>query len=416
MKTTEKLELLSPAALVPAERNPRKHTLRQMKALQRSLREFGFVAPVLIDRDGVIIAGHAMVEAAKAEGMTEIPCVRVEHLSAKQRKAYQIADNRLAEMSGWDETALSDCLQELFESGVDLLTTGFGEYKLPDALASALEPEQPESQEIENCKQGCLWQLGNHRLLCGDATDPQNIARLMDGKKASLLLTDPPYNVDYHGGAADHLVIQNDRMPAHRFQQFLTDAFTAAKSALKPGAVFYIWYASVHTLEFAGACKDAGLNIFQHLVWVKNHFMFTIRQQDYKYQHEPCLAGQVEYDGCLYGWDKRAPHRWFGGNAQSTVYQFDKPLKSEEHPTMKPVELFAQQIRNSTQKNDIILDPFCGSGTSILAAESYGRKCFAMELDPKYCAVIIRRWEKQFGQKAVLLEGGDHNGGNTSTA
>lgn len=409
MKTTEKLELLAPESLIPAEKKPRRHTARQMKQLRRSLREFGFVAPVLVDRDGRIISGHAMVEAAQAEGMEKIPCVRVEHLTDKQRRAYQIADNRLAELSAWDEDILETCLHELFEEGVDLILTGFGEYKLSDALAAASAPSPAEeTKAVEGCAAGDLWQLGEHRLLCGDATKKENVARLMDGERAVLLLTDPPYNVDYHGGTEEHLSIQNDSMPAQRFLRFLTDAFTAARTALAPGAGFYIWYGAGSTFEFISACRAAGLTVRQYLVWVKNHF--TLSRQDYKWQHESCLAGEaVTYDGCLYGWDERAPHRWFGGDGQSTVYQFDKPVSSTDHPTMKPVELFARQIRSSTRKGDIVFDPFCGSGTSILAAESYGRRCFAMELDPQYCAVIIRRWEEKTGQKAVLLEGGAAN-------
>ena len=398
MKTTEKLELLAPESLIPAEKNPRRHTARQMKQLRRSLREFGFVAPVLVDRDGRIISGHAMVEAAQAEGMEKIPCVRVEHLTDKQRRAYQIADNRLAELSAWDEDILETCLHELFEEGVDLILTGFGEYKLSDALAATpAQVKTDDAKADECCTRGSLWQLGSHRLLCGDATNAEDVARLMGGERAALLLTDPPYNVDYHGDTEEHLSIRNDSMPAERFLRFLTNAFTAARTALAPGAGFYIWYGAGSTFEFVSACRAAGLTVRQYLVWVKNHF--TLNRQDYKWQHEPCL----------YGWDDRAPHRWFGGDGQSTVYQFDKPASSEDHPTMKPVELFARQIRSSTRKGDIVFDPFCGSGTSILAAESYGRRCFAMELDPQYCAVIIRRWEEKTGQKAVLLEGGAAN-------
>ena len=409
MKTTEKLELLAPESLQPSGKNPRRHTARQMKQLRHSLNEFGFVAPVLIDRKGRIVAGEAMVEAAKAQGMEKIPCVRVEHLTDKQLRAYKIADNRLAELSSWNDDILETCLHELFAEGVDLMVTGFGEYKLSDALAAAPAPPKTEDTKAgECCTHGSLWQLGSHRLLCGDATNAEDVARLMGGERALLLLTDPPYNVDYHGGTAAHLSIQNDNMPSERFVAFLTDAFAAARTALKPGAGFYIWYGANSTFEFVSACHAAGLTVRQYLVWVKNHF--TLGRQDYKWQHEPCLAGRAaSYEGCLYGWDDRAPHRWFGGDGQSTVYQFDKPASSEEHPTMKPVELFARQIRSSTRKGDIVLDPFCGSGTSILAAESYGRRCFAMELDPQYCAVIIQRWEEKTGQKAVLLEGGAAN-------
>jgi len=385
-----------------------------MRQLRSSLREFGFVSPVLVDKDCNIIAGHAMVDAALAEGLQTVPCVRVEHLSAAQRKAYMIADNRLAESSHWDNDLLDACLQELFDVGFDLQLTGFGEYRLSDALAADATPEVPEREtdETVTCKRGDIWQLDEHRLLCGDATSSENVARLMQGDRAVLLLTDPPYNVDYHGGTAERLTIQNDNMPADRFQSFLTDAFQAARMSMMPGAAFYIWYGAASTGEFLSACKAAGLSVHSFLVWVKNQFV--LGRQDYNWQHEPCLSGQVdtvEYDGCLYGWDERASHRWYGGDGQSTVYFCDKPERNAEHPTMKPVELFARQIRNSTKKSDIVLDPFCGSGTSILAAESYGRKCRALELSEHNCDVIIVRWEEMTGRKAVLLEGGAADGG-----
>lgn len=417
METTTKLELIDPAKLIPSAVNPRVHTQRQIRELRASIREFGVVSPVLVDKDLNIIAGHAVVDAALAECVPAVPCVYVEHLTPTQRKAYMIADNRLAEKSRWDDELLDACLQELFDAGFDLRLTGFGEYRLSDALAKDAAPDLPDGgSEIDQCKPGDLWQLGGHRLLCGDATKPEDVQRLMQGERAVLLLTDPPYNVDYHGGTAEHLTIANDNLPAERFQAFLTDAFRAAHEALMPGAAFYIWYGAANTLEFLAACRAAELPVHSYLVWVKNQFV--LGRQDYNWQHEPCLAGQLmpaDYDGCLYGWDARASHRWYGGDGQGTVYFCDKPQESTEHPTMKPVELFARQIRNSTKKGDILLDTFCGSGTSVLAAETYGRKCRAMELSPHNCDVIIGRWEEMTGRKAVLLEGGADDAG-TETA
>lgn len=417
METTTKLELIEPAKLIPSAVNPRVHTQRQIRELRASIREFGVVSPVLVDKDLNIIAGHAVVEAALAECVPAVPCVYVEHLTPTQRKAYMIADNRLAEKSRWDDDLLDACLQELFDAGFDLRLTGFGEYRLSDALAKDAAPDLPDGgPEIDRCKPGDLWQLGDHRLLCGDATKPEDVQRLMQGERAVLLLTDPPYNVDYHGGTSEHLTIANDNLSAERFQAFLTDAFRAAHEALLPGAAFYIWYGASNTLEFLAACRSAELPVHSYLVWVKNQFV--LGRQDYNWQHEPCLAGQLmpaDYDGCLYGWDARASHRWYGGDGQGTVYFCDKPQESVEHPTMKPVELFARQIRNSTKKGDILLDTFCGSGTSVLAAETYGRKCRAMELSPHNCDVIIGRWEEMTGRKAVLLEGGADDAG-TETA
>lgn len=416
LKTTEKLELRDPASLIPSAVNPRVHTERQLRQLRASLREFGFVSPVLIDADANIIAGHAMVTAALAEGMAQVPCVRVEHLTAAQRKAYMIADNKLAESSHWDDELLDACLQDLFEGGFDLRLTGFGEYRLPDALATDAAPDVPDGGQIidTTCRRGDLWRLGDHRLLCGDATLQADVERVMQGEKAVLLLTDPPYNVDYHGGTAARLSIQNDNMPAERFEAFLTAAFKAARAVMMPGAAFYIWYGVTSIAEFLHACSASGLGVRQYLVWVKNQFV--LGRQDYNWQHEPCLAGEAALGDCLYGWDKRASHRWYGGDGQSTVYYCDKPQASEDHPTMKPVELFARQIRSSTKRGDILLDPFCGSGTSILAAESYRRKCRAVELDERNCDVIIRRWEEMTGQKAELIERGDvDDGGQKAT-
>lgn len=417
METTTKLELLDPAALIPSAANPRVHSQRQIRELRASLREYGVVSPVLVDQERNIIAGHAVVEAALAECVPAVPCVYVEHLTPTQRKAYMIASNRLAEKSHWDDGLLDACLQELFDAGFDLRLTGFGEYRLSDALARDAAPDLPDGgQEIDQCRRGELWELGSHRLLCGDATRPEDMRRLMRDERAWLLLTDPPYNVDYHGGTAEHLTIANDNLPADRFQAFLTDALTAARGALMPGAAFYIWYGASSTMQFLAACQAAKLPVHAYLVWAKNQFV--LGRQDYNWQHEPCLAGGLapaDYDGCLYGWDARAGHRWFGGDGQGTVYFCDKPQESAEHPTMKPVELFARQIRNSTKKGELVLDPFCGSGTAVLAAETYGRRCRAMELSPHNCDVIIRRWEEMTGRKAVLLEGGAADGG-TETA
>lgn len=401
METTKKLELLAPELLTAHEKNARRHSQRQLKQLRASLKEFGFVSPVLVDASGRIIAGHAMVEAAKAEHMAAVPCVRVEHLTEQQLQAYMIADNRLAENARWDDALLEESLRELFEAGFDLSLTGFGEYRLAD-IGTDIPPEASttdDAAEAGICHTGDLWELGDHRLLCGDATKRDDLMRLMRGDKATLLLTDPPYNVDYHGKTEASLTIANDNMDDAAFVHFLTDAFCAAHEVLLPGGAFYIWHSATYAAEFIAACRSAQLDIRQHLVWVKNQFV--LGRQDYNWQHE-C---------CLYGWDGRAPHRWYGGDGQSTTLLFDRPSVSEDHPTMKPVELFARQVRNSTRKGDIVLDSFCGSGTAILASEMYGRRCRAVELLPHNCDVILRRWEEQSGRKAKLLEGGERNGG-----
>ena len=254
-------------------------------------------------------------------------------------------------------------------------------------------------------KLGDVWQLGRHRLMCGDSTSPEDVAQLMDGAKADLYLTDPPYNVALGmGGSVDEarkrhrltdgLVIMNDRMSNDDFRAFLTLAFSAAKGILKSGAAFYIWHADTEGYNFRGAATDAGLRQRQTLIWVKN--AMTLGRQDYQWRHEPCL----------YGWAEGAGHSWYSDRKQTTVLNFDRPTRSEAHPTMKPVALFAYQMENSTKGGDIVYDGFCGSGTTIIAAEQTGRIGYGMELDPRYCDVIVKRWEALTGKKAELLNEG----------
>lgn len=250
-----------------------------------------------------------------------------------------------------------------------------------------------ENEKVANTMPGDLWRLGEHRLLCGSATDASDVARLMDGRKADLLLTDPPYNIGYVGKTEDSLTIENDQMPEAQFVNFLTDAFRNAHSVLSPGASFYIWYGFTSELSFGFACKTAGLDVHAQLVWIKNRAV--ISRGDYNWRHEPCL----------FGWVPGARHRWRGGHKQSTVLFYDSPAASHDHPTMKPVPMFQQLIENSTKPGDLVLDLFCGSGTSIEAADRSKRVCYAMELDPHYCDVIVRRWEKMTGRKAERMRG-----------
>jgi len=353
MKTTTTMLMKPTASLVPYGRNARIHGDDQILALRASLREFGFVAPVLIDSVDNIIAGHARIAAAQAEGLSEVPCVLVEHLSDLQRRAYILADNRLAEQATWDEDMVSLELESLSEAGFDFSLTGFD-----DSNTILDEPDDVREDECElilpsepRARSGDLYQLGRHRLLCGDATVAEDVARMMNNAHADLLLTDPPYNVDITGGSAAKLKLENDKMGDDEFVDFLSQAFLCAKRALSPGAGFYIWHADgFPALAFRKACEAAELRMRQCLIWVKQSA--TLSRQDYHWQHEPCLHGEVEipsgaegeyqtHESCLYGWKDGRAHLWCSDRKQTTVLNFDRPSRSTEHPTMKPVQLFA---------------------------------------------------------------------------
>ena len=279
---------------------------------------------------------------------------------------------------------------------------------------SETEPAVEDDYDVDapvepNAKLGDVYQLGRHRLMCGDSTSLDDVGRLMDGEKADLLITDPPYNVNYEGGTSEKLKIQNDNMEDSDFRQFLRDAFTAADSVMRPGAVFYIWHADSEGYNFRGACRDAGWKVRQCLIWNKNSLV--LGRMDYQWKHEPCLYGWKDEDAlyedvhtpCLYGWKDGAGHTWNADRKQTTVLDFDRPSRADVHPTMKPIKLFDYEMRNSTKPGQVILDLFCGSGTTIMACEQNGRSARCMELDPHYVDVIIARWESFTGQKAVRI-------------
>lgn len=419
METVTKLEMRPVDELVPYVNNARQHSPEQIAQLRASLRAFGFVTPLIIDGAGNVIAGHGRLLAARAEGMTEVPCVLAEHLSDEQRRAYTLADNRLAEQATWDDEMVSAELEALRDAGFDIDLTGFDS----DDIILA-EPDEAEEDEFDPTlpdepvtKAGDMWLLGRHRLMCGDATDREIVQRLMGEEKLDMLLTDPPYNVDITGGTEEHLKIANDCMPEEAFVEFLTAAFSAADPFIRPGCPFYIWHPDgADGYSFREACRRVGWQVRQCLIWVKQSA--TLSRQDYHWQHEPCLHGSVAEDGMdadqaeldhlsgLYGWTDGAGHRWYGDRKQTTVVQFDRPSKSEDHPTMKPVRLFDWLLRNSSAPGAVIGDFFCGSGTTLIACEQAGRTALCMELDPRYCDVIVRRWETLTGEKAVLKYGG----------
>jgi site-specific DNA-methyltransferase (adenine-specific) len=318
-------------------------------------------------------------------------------LTPEQARAYRIADNQTATMSRWDDDKLPLELIALQQANFDLSLTGFTADELqallaPPATEGLTDPDEvPEPPAEPVTRPGDLWALGRHRLLCGDATKPEDLARVTDGRTADVLLTDPPYNVGYEGKTADRLTIANDAMGDTEYRRFLAAALTTSARHLRPGGAFYLWHADTAGLAVRLACADAGLSVRQCLVWVKS--VLVLGRQDYQWRHEPCL----------YGWADGAAHTWLGGRDRTTVLEFDKPARSADHPTMKPVELFEHLLENSCPPGGSVLDPFAGSGTTLVAAERAGRTAYLVELDPRYADVVVSRYEKFTGQKGERL-------------
>ncbi len=420
MKTTTKMEMRRVSDLVPNTKNLREHSEEQILHLRASIREFGFVAPMLIEANGKIVRGGGRLLAAIAEGIDEVPCVLVEHLSEIQLRAYVIADHRLAEESTWNEEMVRRELRELKEAGFDIQLTGFDANIILEESNDVQEDDYlPDPPAQPKAQLGQIYQLGCHRLMCGDATDGDDVLRLMGGVQAHLLLTDPPYNVDYTGGPDNERDgIANDSMDDVAYENFLRAVLSNALVVLEPGGSYYLWHADGESgRAVRNACHYVGLTVRQCLVWVKQ--TATLGRQDYQWQHEPCLHGQTEaeaaalecgttfgdHEACLYGWKDGRKHLWRSDRKQTTVLEYDKPSRSIEHPTMKPVRLFGYQMANSTLPGAVVLDVFAGSGTTAIACEQLGRTAYMMELDPANVDVIIDRWEKFTGQKAVLLNG-----------
>jgi len=395
------IEQIGIATLIPFAKNSRTHDDAQVAQIAASIREFGFTNPVLIDEANGIIAGHGRVMAARKLKLAEVPCIRLSHLSDAQKRAYVIADNKLALNAGWDEAMLKLELADLKALDFDLDLTGFNTAEIDALLAEKgteglTDPDDTPEPPVEPVTRlGDVWVCGQHRVMCGSSLEMTAMERLCGDQRVDMLLTDPPYNVAYTGKTKDALTIQNDSMGDEAFRTFLRDAFVTADAMLKPGAVFYIWHADSEGYNFRGACKDAGWQVRQCLIWQKNSMVMG--RQDYHWQHEPCL----------YGWKDGAGHLWASDRKQTTLLKFDRPSRSENHPTMKPVALFEYQMLNNTKGGDIVLDSFGGSGTTLIAAEKNGRIARIMELDPKYVDVIVKRWEDFTGQKAVLEATGE---------
>ena len=384
-KTTTEMQLISIDKLVPYVNNARTHSAEQILKLRSSLREFGFVNPIIIDREFYVIAGHGRLMAAKEEGIEEVPCVFVDYLTDAQKKAYILADNRMAMDAGWDEELLKIEMEELQNLGYDLEFTGFDEKELADLFGvddkEVKEDEFDLTAALEKAsfvERGDVWFVGKHKLMCGDATSSEDVAKLMEDKKANLILTDPPYNVAFK--SSDGLTIQNDSMKNNDFYEFLFSSFKNMAEHLENGGAAYIFHADTEGLNFRKAFIDAGFHLAGCCIWVKDSLV--LGRSDYQWQHEPVL----------YGFMQNGKHPWYSDRKQTTIWNFDKPKKNSNHPTSKPLDLLSYPINNSTQANAIVIDTFGGSGSTLMACEKMNRICYTMELDEKYASVILRRY------------------------
>jgi DNA modification methylase len=397
LSPTLQLETWPVDRLIPYARNARTHSDQQVAQIAASIAEFGFINPVLVDSDGGIIAGHGRVLAARKLGRREVPIIVLAHLNENQRRAFILADNRLALNAGWDEQMLGLELEALVQAGCDLEITGFDQRELDQLLVglnqqALTDPDEaPPLQETAVTQLGDLWTLGEHRLLCGDSTQHDQLQRLLDGRTSDMIFTDLPYNAAYEGKTSRRMTIANDNL-GHRFAAFLSAACRTMLAA-NSGAI-YICMSSreLHNLYHA-FCQGGG-HWSTYIIWAKN--TFTLGHSDYQRQFEPIL----------YGWRQGGPHHWCGDRQQGDVWSINKPHSNKEHPTMKPVELVERAIANSSRKGDLVLDPFAGSGTTLLAAERTGRRARVLEIEPQYADVIVRRWQSYSGEEARLDSSG----------
>lgn len=406
--------------IVPYENNAKLHPKEQIEQIKNSILEFGNNDPIAIDENNVIIEGHGRYEALKELGFDKVNVIVLDELSEEQKNAYRIVHNQLTMNTDWDINKLKE---ELNTISLDMSLLGFNENLLDEVEEDFSEVEEDNFDvdeaipEIPTTTPGQVWQLGNHKLICGDSTKKEDILKVMNGQTADMLLTDPPYNINVSNSQG--MTIENDNMDKTEFVEFLSKAFENAINVMKEGAAFYIWYADTSSLEFNQACRNANMTVRENLIWVKSQFI--LGRQDYHWRHEPCL----------YGWKDGAAHYFLNDRTQSTViddsidlntithedlleyvknilnysnvlYE-NKPTTNDLHPTMKPLKLMGKLIKNSSKKKNIILDLFGGSGSTLIACEQLNRQCYCVEFDPKYCDVIIKRWEELTGKKAVLL-------------
>lgn len=388
MTTTTEMRLVPLDKLIPYANNARTHSPAQINKLRSSLREFGFINPIIIDRDYGIIAGHGRVLAAREEGISEVPCVFADHLTEAQKKAYILADNRMALDAGWDEELLRIEIEALQSEAFDVGLAGFDDAELSKLFDAGKEVKDDDFdvdaqlQKPTISKLGDVWVLGRHRLVCGDSTKAETFETLMDGRKANLVITDPPYNVNYEGSAGK---IKNDNLANDKFYEFLLAAFKNIEAVMANDASIYVFHADTEGLNFRRAFADAGFNLSGCCIWKKQSLV--LGRSPYQWQHEPVL----------YGWKKNGKHQWYTGRKETTIWEFDKPKKNVDHPTMKPIPLLVYPITNSSMSNTLVLDPFGGSGSTLIACEQTDRSCYTIELDEKFCDVIVNRYIEQVG-------------------
>lgn len=392
------MQIIDINKLIPATYNPRKDLKpddAEYIKIKNSIVKFGFVSPLVINKDMTVIGGHQRLKVLKDLGITEVECIVVD-LDKTNEKALNIALNKI--QGDWDEDKLEALLQELKLEEFDMNLTGF-DFDEVDEILNDINGTKEDNFDVDSAyeeieepitKPGDIWILGNHRLMCGDSTHKDDIMRLMNNQDADMLLTDPPYNVDYVGKTAEALKIKNDNMDDNQFYEFLRKVFENMYIVTKEGASIYVFHADTEGINFRKAFKDAGFKLAECLIWKKD--CFVMGRQDYQWQHEPVL----------YGWKEGKAHYFINDRTQSTILEFDRPKQSTLHPTMKPIDLIAKLIKNSSKENDIILDLFGGSGSTIIAAEQLNRCCYTMELDPKYCDVIVKRWETLTNKEAIL--------------
>lgn len=399
MNRVSEMNLVDIDKLIPYVNNARTHSKEQINKLRASIREFGFINPVIIDRDYNVIAGHGRIMAAKAEHITEVPCVFVDYLNDAQKKAYILADNRMALDADWDEELLKVEIESLQGADFDLNLTGFDEAELMDIFGDDNQSRAKDDdfdltaalEKASFVEKGDVWTVGRHRLMCGDATSSEDVSTLMGNKKANLILTDPPYGVSFKSSSG--LTIQNDSMKNEEFYNFLLASFKCMAEHLENGGSAYVFHADTEGLNFRKAFIDAGFHLAGCCIWVKDSLV--LGRSDYQWQHEPVL----------YGFMQNGKHKWYSDRKQTTIWNFDKPKRNANHPTSKPLDLLSYPIGNSTQENGVVIDTFGGSGSTMMACEQMNRICYMMELDEKYASVILRRYvENTNNAEGVFVE------------
>lgn len=399
MNRVSEMNLVDIDKLIPYVNNARTHSKEQINKLRASIREFGFINPVIIDRDYNVIAGHGRIMASKEEGIDKVPCVFVDYLTDAQKKACILADNRMALDADWDEELLKVEIESLQGADFDLNLTGFDEAELMDIFGDDNQSHAKDDdfdltaalEKASFVEKGDVWTVGRHRLMCGDATSSEDVSTLMGNTKANLILTDPPYGVSFKSSSG--LTIQNDSMKNEEFYNFLLASFKCMAEHLENGGSAYVFHADTEGLNFRKAFIDAGFHLAGCCIWVKDSLV--LGRSDYQWQHEPVL----------YGFVQNGKHKWYSDRKQTTIWNFDKPKRNANHPTSKPLDLLSYPIGNSTQENGVVIDTFGGSGSTMMACEQMNRICYMMELDEKYASVILRRYvENTNNAEGVFVE------------